>query len=190
MCNFLLIFSKNWPYYYNPFFDNRYFSSWPIPRKNERNIEKKWLGAKIDQKIEFWKNLTSVTSDFFVFSDVHVGAELFAPYECTIKTTKKWLRGWKNNIARKRLFPNRHKTAFLLCSEERLSPLKREKSPQCSNSWLYAFATSRTGYKRGQKQHFYLISWRGCYSGDKPPRQPSFCKNLTSQAKKHRRWYF
>ena len=28
------------------FFDDRYFSSWPIPRKNERNSEKQWLGGK------------------------------------------------------------------------------------------------------------------------------------------------
>ena len=46
-----------------------------------------------------------MTSDFFVFSDVHVGAELFAPYECTIKNYKKLAAGMKKQYCAKTAFP-------------------------------------------------------------------------------------
>ena len=103
LCNFLLIFSKNWPYYINPFFDNRYFSSWPIPRKNERRTSKKsgW-GQKLIKNLTFWKKLTSVTSDFF--RRAHGGLTFF-PYESAIKNYKKSAAGMKKQHCAKTAFP-------------------------------------------------------------------------------------
>ena len=62
-------------------------------------------GKKWPKKLTFQKILTSVTSDFFVFSDVHVGAELFAPYECTVKNYKKLAAGMKKQHCAKTAFP-------------------------------------------------------------------------------------
>ena len=52
-----------------------------------------------------WKNLTSVTSDFFAFLEVSMEAELFVPYECTIKNHKKLAVGMKKQYCAKTTFP-------------------------------------------------------------------------------------
>ena len=43
-----------------------------------------------------------------------------------------------------------------------------------SSSWFWDFKTSRPAAKKDQNNHFFLIFSRGCFSGDKPPRQPPF----------------
>ena len=88
------------------FFDARCFSSWSTTIKNERNCGKWWLGGKKrPKKLTFWKNLTSVTFDFFASLDVPGDAELSVPYECTIKNYKKLAAGMKKQHCAKTAFP-------------------------------------------------------------------------------------
>ena len=44
-----------------------------------------------------------------------------------------------------------------------------------SSSWFWDFKISRPAAKKILEQPFFLIFSRGCFSGDKPPRQPYFC---------------
>ena len=100
------MFSKNWPYYYNPILRPQIlFINANTQEKWEEQQKKVVGGQKLIKKLTSWKNLTSVTSDFFAFLDVPMEAKLFVPYECAIKNYKKLAAGMKKQHCAKTAFP-------------------------------------------------------------------------------------
>ena len=125
LCNFLHMFSTNWPYYYNPIFDARGFSSWSTSIKNERNCGKWWLGGKKwPKKIDFLKNFDFCDFWFFCVFRRARGCWTFCSLWMYYKKLQKIGCGDEKTILRENGFSptDIEKVYFWLIFSRRLSP--------------------------------------------------------------------